>query len=86
MLFTFSHASTVAQVSADLAELRAALPAGAIISHATALATASLSDMANGIHAASAVPYAIMALLLAVVIVASVAAAAVTLATAGSEC
>jgi len=78
MLYTFSHASTVAQVSADLAELRAALPAGAIIGHATALSAGNLSDMGNGIHAASAVPYAIMALLLAVVIVASVAAAAVT--------
>jgi putative ABC transport system permease protein len=78
MLFTFSHAATVAQVSADLAELRAALPAGAIISHATALAAGNLNDVGNGIHAASAVPYALMALLLAVVIVASVAAAAVT--------
>lgn len=78
MLFTFSHASTVAEVGADLGELRAALPAGAIIGHAAALGSANQSVMGNGIHASSAVPYAIMALLLAAVIIASVAAAAVT--------
>ena len=78
MLYTFSHASTVAQVSADLGELRAALPAGAIISYATALSGANQSIMGQGIRASSTVPYAIMALLLAAVIIASVAAGAVT--------
>ena len=78
MLYTFRHASTVAQVSADLGELRAALPAGAIIGHSSALGSASLSVMGHGIHSSSTVPYAVMALLLAAVIIASVAAAAVT--------
>ena len=78
MLYTFRHASTAAQVRADLGELRAALPAGAITGYATALGSASQSLMAHGIHASSAVPFALMALLLAAVIVASVAAAAVT--------
>jgi putative ABC transport system permease protein len=78
MLYTFRHASTVAQVSADLAELRAALPAGAIIGHAVALSSENLATMGNGIHASSTVPYAVMALLLAAVIIAAVAAAAVT--------
>ena len=78
MLYTFSHASTVAQVSADLGELRAALPAGAIISYATALSSANLSIMGQGIRVSSTVPYAIMALLLAAVIIASAAAGAVT--------
>jgi hypothetical protein len=78
MLYTFRHASTVAPVRADLGELRAALPAGAITGYATALASASQSLMAHGIHASSAGPFALMALLLAAVIVASVAAAAVT--------
>jgi hypothetical protein len=78
MLYTFSYASTVAQVSADLAELRAALPAGAITGYSLALSSASQSVMGHGIHAASAVPYAILALLVAAVITASVAAAAVT--------
>jgi putative ABC transport system permease protein len=78
MLYTFSHAATAAQVSADLAELRAALPAGAIAGYATALGSASLNAMGGGIHASSAIPYAIMALLLAAVIIAVVAAAAVT--------
>jgi putative ABC transport system permease protein len=78
MLYTFSRASTVAQVSADLGELRAALPAGAIISFATALGTANLGIMGDGVRASSAVPYAIMALLVAAVIIASLAAGAVT--------
>jgi putative ABC transport system permease protein len=78
LLYTFRHASTAAQVSADLAELRAALPAGAIIGVGTALASASLTTMAHGIHASSVVPYAILALLLAAVIIAAVAVAAVT--------
>ena len=78
MLYTFRHAATVAQVSADLAELRAALPAGAIIGHAVALSSENQATMGNGIHASSTVPYAVMALLLAAVIIAAVAAAAVT--------
>jgi hypothetical protein len=78
LLCTFRHAATAAQISADLAELRAALPAGAIIGAATPLAAAGLTTMGHEIHASSVVPYAIMALLLAAVIIASVAAAAVT--------
>ena len=78
MLYTFRHAATAAQVRADLGELRAALPAGAITGYAIALGSASLSVMGHGIHASSAIPYALMALLLAAVIVAAVAAAAVT--------
>lgn len=78
MLYTFSRAATVAQVSADLNELRAALPGGAIISYATALSGVSQSVTGGGIRASSTGPYAIMALLLAAVIIASVAAGAVT--------
>ena len=78
MLYTFRHAATAVQVRADLGELRAALPAGAITGYAIALGSASLSVMSHGIHASSAIPYALMALLLAAVIVAAVAAAAVT--------
>ena len=78
MLYTFRHAATVAQVSADLAELRAALPAGAIIGHAVALSSEIQATTGNGIHASSTVPYAVMALLLAAVIIAAVAAAEVT--------
>jgi FtsX-like permease family len=76
MLYTFRHAATAAQAIADLAELRAALPAGAIVSHAVALD--GQQQVGNGIHSSSTVPYAVMALLLAAVIVASLAAAAVT--------
>jgi hypothetical protein len=78
MLYTFRNASTVAQVSADLGELRAALPAGAIVGYAAALASGNLNIMGQGIHASSTIPYALMALLLAAVITASLAAAAVT--------
>jgi hypothetical protein len=78
MLYTFSQASTAAEVTADLSELRAALPAGAIIAASSALASANLDIMGQGVKASSAVPFAILALVLAVVIIASVAAGAVT--------
>lgn len=78
MLYTFRHAATAAQISADLAELRAALPAGAIVGYATARASANRDIMGQGVKASSAIPYAIMALLLAAVIIAAVTAAAVT--------
>ncbi len=77
MLYTFRHAATVAQVRADLGELRAALPAGAIIGGATALPSAGLEILGQGIKTSSAIPYAVMALLLAAVIIASAVAAAV---------
>jgi hypothetical protein len=77
MLYTFRHAATVAQVSADLRELRAALPAGAIVGYATELSAASQSLTGQGTKTSSAVPYAAMALLLAAVIIAAVAAVAV---------
>ena len=78
LLYTFSQASTVAQVSADLSELRRALPAGAITGYSAALASGNLNIMGQGVRASSAVPYSLMALLLAAVIIASVAAGAVT--------
>jgi len=78
MLYTFRRAATVAEVEADLAELRAALPAGAIAGFGSALSSAGQATMGAGIHASSVIPYAVMALLLAAVIIASVAAAAVT--------
>jgi hypothetical protein len=74
MLYTFRHAATVAQVGADLAELRAALPARAIIGHAVALSSENLTIMGNGAHASSTVPYTVMALLLATLIIAVAAA------------
>jgi FtsX-like permease family len=77
MLYTFRHAATAAQVGADLAELRAALPAGAIIAATSALGSANLDVMGRGIRASPAVPYAIMAVALAAVIITAVAAAAV---------
>jgi putative ABC transport system permease protein len=77
MLYTFRHAATVAQVGADLRELRAALPAGAIIAASSALSSASLDIMGRGIKASSVIPYAVMALLLAAVIIAAVAAGTV---------
>jgi hypothetical protein len=39
MLYTFAHAADSSQVNADLAELRAALPAGAITSYISPLPT-----------------------------------------------
>jgi putative ABC transport system permease protein len=77
MLYTFRRASSNAQISADLAELQKALPAGAIIS------SASLPNMQHFATAGSAQkpPYveafAVIALLLALLITGIVVAAAV---------
>jgi putative ABC transport system permease protein len=77
MLYTFSHAATPAQVSADLSELRAALPAGAITSSSSGLGALYARAGQSGTGAPSAVAYALIAVLLAAAIIASVAAAAV---------
>jgi ABC-type antimicrobial peptide transport system permease subunit len=77
MLFTFSRASSNAQIDSDLAELNAALPAGAIISSASLpnaqhFATAGSSQKPPYVEA-----YAVIVLLLALLITAIVVAAAV---------
>jgi putative ABC transport system permease protein len=77
MLYTFTHAATAAQVSADLAELRAAVPAGAITVSVSWLDTQSTAAQVSGLNTPFVVAFAVIGLVLAVLITASVVSAAV---------
>jgi putative ABC transport system permease protein len=76
MLYTFTHDTTAAQISADLAELRHALPAGAIASSQSWLPDLQMSSQQN-VNTAFVLAFAVLALVLAVLIVANVVSAAV---------
>jgi FtsX-like permease family len=77
MLYTFSQADTVSQVSADLATLTAALPAGAVDSWVSWLSSDNLIAASQGVNTPFVVSFAVIGLMLAVMITASVVAAAV---------
>ncbi len=77
MAYTFRDASTQAQISADLAELRAALPAGAIVTWSSWLNTENFWQSAGGSRSPFLMAYAVIALVLALLITVIVAAAAV---------
>lgn len=77
MLYTFRQAATQAQLSADLSELKAALPAGAIITSVRWLNTEYGHAAQQGTGTPSVAAYAVIGLLLALVITASVVSAAV---------
>ncbi len=77
MLYTFTHAATTGQVSADLAELKAALPAGAVTNSVSWLDTESASARIAGLNTPFVVAFAIIGLVLAVLITANVISAAV---------
>ncbi len=78
MLYTFSNAaSTEQQVRADLNEIRHALPPGAVINWVPSLDTAEGLAAVQGINTPFAVSFGIIALVLAVLMTASIVAAAV---------
>jgi putative ABC transport system permease protein len=77
MLYTFARAGTAGQVSADLAGLQRALPAGAIASWVSWLSPDGLIAASQGINTPFVVAFAVIGLVLAVLITASVVAAAV---------
>jgi putative ABC transport system permease protein len=77
MLYTFSSAGTTRQASTDLAALKAALPAGAVTSWVSWLSSDDLIAAAQGINTPFVVTFAVIGLVLAVLITASVVAAAV---------
>ena len=77
MLYTFAHAATTAQVHADLAELKAALPADAIAGSQSWLALANVTGQISSQNTPFVVAFAILALVLAVLTVANVVSAAV---------
>jgi putative ABC transport system permease protein len=77
MLYTFAQAGTAGQVRADLAGLARALPAGAVDSWVSWLSSNTLIAAAQGINTPFVVVFAVIGLVLAVLITASVVAAAV---------
>jgi putative ABC transport system permease protein len=77
MLYTFTHAATTGQVSADLAELKAALPAGAVTNSVSWLDLESSNAQIAGLNTPFVVAFAIIGLVLAVLITANVVSAAV---------
>jgi putative ABC transport system permease protein len=77
MLYTFAQAGTAAQVSADLAALSHALPARTVHSWVSWLSANRLIAAAQGINTPFVAAFAVIALVLAVLITASVVAAAV---------
>jgi putative ABC transport system permease protein len=82
MLYTFAHAATAGKVSADLAALKAALPAGAVTASVSWLEMANsngaqVKGIAQRINTPFVVAFAVIGLALAALITASVASAAV---------
>ena len=77
MLYTFSQADSAAQVSGDLASLKAALSIGAVDSWVSWLSPDSLIAASQGINTPFVVAFAVIGLVLAVLITASVVSAAV---------
>ncbi len=77
MLYTFTHAATTGQVSAALAGLKAALPAGAVTNSVSWLDTESAIARIAGLNTPFVVAFAIIGLVLAVLITANVVSAAV---------
>ncbi len=77
MLYTFTNAGTSTQISADLAELKQALPAGAITNSVSWLYTEGTLAQISGLNTPFVIAFAVIALVLAVLITANVVSAAV---------
>jgi putative ABC transport system permease protein len=76
MLYTFASDSTNAQLSADLAELKAALPGGAVASSQSLVNTGEGPPGGN-VNTRFVLAFAVLALVLAVLVVANVVSGAV---------
>jgi putative ABC transport system permease protein len=77
MLYTFTQASTAMQVSADVAALRAALPAGAVTGFDSWLGGADQTSHESSVNTPFVVAFGLIGLVLAVLIVANVVSGAV---------
>ena len=76
MLYTFTHAATTAQINAGLAQIKHALPAGAIASSQSWLPSLQLNSQQN-VNTPFVIAFAVIGLVLAVLITANVVSAAV---------
>lgn len=77
MLYTFTSAATTQQINADLAELKRALPPGAVINWVSWLSSERMSGGVSGLNTPFTVAYGIIGLVLAVLITANMVSAAV---------
>jgi putative ABC transport system permease protein len=77
MLYRFRSAATAVQINKDLAEIRAALPRGAVVSSVSWLLSADQTRAEQDLNTPSAVAFALLGLALAALIVGSVVSALV---------
>lgn len=77
MLYNFTQAGTITQIHQDIAALKAALPAGAVVSTVSWLASSDQTGSEQSVNTAFVVAMALIGLVLAVLIVANVASGAV---------
>jgi putative ABC transport system permease protein len=77
MLYTFASAGTGGQISADLAAVRRALPAGAVTGSVSWLPSAGQTSAEQSVDTSFVVAFALIGLALAVLIVATVVSGAV---------
>ena len=77
MLYRFQHAATAVQINADLDQIRAALPRGAVVSSVSWLLSANQTGSEQDLNTPSAVAFALLGLALAALIVGSVVSALV---------
>ncbi len=77
MLYDFTSAATTQQVNADLAELKRALPPGAVINWVSWLPAQGMASGVSGLNTPFTVAYGIIGLVLAMLITANMVSAAV---------
>ena len=77
MLYTFTKAGTALQIAADVSALKAALPAGAVISYDSWLSSAGQTGSEQSVNTPFVLAFALIGLVLAVLIVATLVSGAV---------
>jgi putative ABC transport system permease protein len=77
MLYTFTKASTALQIAADVSALKAALPAGAVISDDSWLGAEGQTSTEQSVNTPFVLAFALIGLVLAVLIVATLVSGAV---------
>jgi putative ABC transport system permease protein len=77
MLYTFTKASTALEIAADISALKAALPAGAVISYDSWLGSQGQTGSEQSVNTPFVLAFALLAVVLAVLIVATLVSGAV---------
>jgi putative ABC transport system permease protein len=77
MLYTFAHAGNLRQITADIAALKAALPAGTVVSYDSWLDAMGQTSAGSSFNTPFVLAFALLGLLLAVLIVVSLVSGAV---------